>query len=107
MSKNRKEIQITKDELKQIHGRDHDFFEEKIVSNCHCINCTEKRGKPGYGSTIVHYHIFLLDNGDVWLRGYCSVCGSKIARYLETGEVPEYSEKIREVRKNHSIIKNK
>lgn len=101
MKKNRKEIQISKEDLKNIYGGDYGFFEEKIISNCHCINCTENRGQPGYTSTIVHYHIFLLENGDIILRGHCSVCGSKIARYLETGEVSEYAEKIYKIRKSY------
>lgn len=51
----KKEIEISKDDLKIIYGDDYEFFTDRIIPNCHCINCTEKRGKNGYDSTIVHY----------------------------------------------------
>lgn len=97
----KKEIEITKSDLKMIYGTDYDFFQNKVLSNCHCINCTENRGKEGYTSTIVHYHIFLKESGDIILNGRCSACGSIISRYLETGEVQEYGKRIWEVRRKY------
>ena len=99
----KKEVEITKDDLKTIYSDDYEFFQGKIVPNCHCNNCTEKRGKDGYTSTIVHYRIFMQESGDVILRGRCSVCGTAIARYVETGEVSEYVEGIAIVRKKYIV----
>jgi hypothetical protein len=48
MKRKKKEIEISKDDLKIIYGGDNDFFQDKIISNCHCIDCTEKHGKDGY-----------------------------------------------------------
>ena len=105
VKRKKKEIEIKEDDLKVIYGNDYNFFQDKIISNCHCINCTEKRGKDGYTSTIVHYRISMKESGDIILHGRCSVCGSEITRYLETGEVLEYAEKIEEVRNKYTIVR--
>jgi hypothetical protein len=49
-------------------------------------------------ATVVDYEIFLNDLNDIFLRGFCSVCKNPMGRYLETGEVAEFEERIKEVR---------
>lgn len=34
------------------------------------------------------------------LEGFCAKCGNRMNRYLETGEAPEYQERIKKVREN-------
>ncbi|OGY17593.1 MAG: hypothetical protein A2784_00595 [Candidatus Chisholmbacteria bacterium RIFCSPHIGHO2_01_FULL_48_12] len=92
---NKKQIKITKENLVFIYGDDRRFFEEKIVSNCYCPTC-----KTPYQSTIVNYEIFLNDLNDILLKGYCVKCKNPINRYVETGEVPEYQERIKKINEN-------
>ncbi len=92
---NKKQIKITKEDLVVIYGKDHHLFEEKIIPNCYCHMC-----KTSYQSTIVNYEIFLNDLNDLVLKGFCAKCGSRINRYLETGEVLEYQERIENIKEN-------
>lgn len=90
---NKKQIKITKEDLVAIYGKDYPMFEEKIIPNCYCHTC-----QTPYQSTIVQYEIFVNDLNDLILQGLCEKCGSRINRYLETGEVPEYQERIRKIK---------
>lgn len=90
-------IKITKEDLIAIHGGEYHFFEEKIVPNCFCAKCNTP-----YTSTIVNYEIFLNDLNDIILKGFCAKCGSKMNRYLETGEVEKYLEAIEKIRERYS-----
>ena len=91
---NKKQVKITKENLVAIYGKDYPMFEEKIIPNCYCPTC-----KTPYKSTIVNYETFLNDLNDIILHGFCSKCGSRINRYLETGEVSEYQGRIADVKK--------
>lgn len=93
---NKKQIEITKEDLICIHGNDYQLFEEKIIPNCYCAKCNSH-----YQSTIVNYKIFLNDLNDVILRGFCGKCSNPINRYLETSEVEKYQERIEKVRKKY------
>ena len=73
-------IEITKEDLQKIYGKDWNFFLEKIVHNCYCNVC-----KGPYNATIVDYKVFLNDINDVILKGKCKTCGNRVNRYLETG----------------------
>lgn len=94
----RSKLKIKKEDLKKIYSKDWNFFYKKILSNCYCGKC-----KGPYDATIINYEIFLNDLNDVILKGKCKTCGSKIARYMETGEVFEYTERLEEVRKQYEI----
>src|SRR3989339_229346 len=91
---------ITEEQLKYIYGDDWDFFTSKILNNVNCA-CTDR-----YGATIVDYEIFLDDNdfNDIVLKGKCAKCGGPVNRYLETGEVEEYADRIEVVKNNRIII---
>ena len=91
----KKQIKITKEDLITIHGKDYPLFEEKIIPNCYCGKC-----KTPYQSIIVNYEIYLNDLNDIILEGFCAKCGNRIGRYLETGEVPEYQERIKKIKKD-------
>lgn len=91
----KKQIKITKEDLMAIYGKDYRLFEEKIIPNCYCHKC-----QTPYQSTIANYEILLNDLNDIVLEGFCAKCGSRMNRYLETGEVPEYQEGIKKVREN-------
>jgi len=99
---NKKQIKITKEDLTAIYGKDYHLFEEKIIPNCYCPTC-----KTPYQSTIVNYEIFLNDLNDLILQGFCAKCGSRTNRYLETGEVPEYQERIIKVKENLKKVSSK
>ena len=93
-------LKITQEDLQKIYGNDWEEFQQKILTNCLC-RCT-----PRNVTTIVDYEIFLNDLNDVLLRGKCKNCGGPVARYIETGELPEYEEAIEEVRRRYEKEKN-
>ena len=95
---NKKEIEIYEDDLRMIYGNDYKLFKEKIIPNCYCKNCNSH-----YQSIIVNYKIFLNDLNDIILKGFCEKCGSLVNRYVETGEVEEYQERIEKVRIKNTI----
>lgn len=92
---NKSQMKIVKTDLTTIYGEDFHFFEEKIIPNCYCGKCNSP-----YESTIVNYEIFLNDFNDIVLKGYCEKCKNPINRYLETGQVDEYQERIKKIRQN-------
>lgn len=94
MQNQKYQLQITEKELKTIYADDYEFFQNKILSNCYCHACKPKK----YNSKIVNYQIFINHLNDVVLRGFCSKCGSKLNRYLETGEVVKYERRIEKVK---------
>lgn len=94
----KKEIEITKEDIKLILNDDFAFFEEKIVPNCYCSNC-----KSPYNSTITNYTIYLNDLNDVILKGFCEKCGNPINRYMEIGEVDKYQKAVTKVRRKLSL----
>lgn len=95
--KNKTQIKITPKELKEIFGDDYDFFQKELVTDCFCSNCP-----PPHSSIITNYEIFLNDLNDVVLKGFCTNCGSPIARYLETGEVPKHQLAIKRILKSRA-----
>jgi len=92
---NKKQVEISKQDLQIIYGDDYSFFQSKILPNCYCGRCNTP-----YTSTIVDYEIYLNALDDVLLSGLCSKCGGRVNRYLETGEVDEYQQNIKKVRRN-------
>ncbi|MBF8249580.1 MAG: hypothetical protein HW400_181 [Candidatus Levybacteria bacterium] len=84
-------------DLIAIHGDEYHLFEKKIVPNCFCSNCN-----TNYASTIVNYEIYLNDLNDIILKGFCDKCGSRMNRYLETGEVEKYQEAIGKIKERYS-----
>ncbi len=94
MIKNKKEIELSKKQLKAVMGSDWQVFTEKLLNNCHCP-CTG----GGYDVTIVDYRIFLNDLNDVILRGKCKGCGKELNRYLETGENEDCLNRINSFKK--------
>lgn len=101
----KKPIKITEEDLKFIYGDDYDFFQEKILPNCHCGKCS-KEGRDSM-VTITNYDIFINDLNDVLLEGVCSVCGGRVGRYSETGEVKEYVPRVKKIREKYKSKKNK
>ena len=85
---NKSQVKITQADLILIYG-------DRVISNCRCVTCN-----TSYTSTIVNYDVFLNDLNDTILEGFCAKCGSRINRYLETGEVEKYQKAIHKVRKN-------
>ena len=101
----KKPIKITEEELKFIYGADYEFFCDKILPNCFCGFCS-KDGRDNV-VTIVNYDIFIDDLNDVILQGFCTECGGKVGRYLETGEVEEYIPRVKKVREKYKNKKGK
>jgi hypothetical protein len=95
---NKNILKITEKDLEFIYGKDYELFKNKIIPNCYCSKCDSN-----YCSKIVDYKIFLNDLNDVTLEGSCSDCGSKIARYVETGEVEEYENRIEDIKKRYLL----
>ena len=91
---NKKQIEISKEDLRNIYGNNFHSLEEKIIPNCWCGKCN-----PSHPSTIVNYKIYLNDLNDIILEGACAKCKSPINRYLETGEVDKYQKDINKVRR--------
>lgn len=87
--KNKKEKEITKDQLMVILGEDWENYQQ-ILKSCCCSKCDK-----GYSSTIVDYKIFVNNLNDIILRGKCAKCGNPMNRYTETGENFEYVERIK------------
>lgn len=96
--RNKDEIEIQQEDLEFIYGNGYELFKQKIIPNCFCANC-----KSSYNSTIINYKIFLNDLNDIILKGYCEKCGNPIIRYIETGEVEKYQEKIEKIKKKYSL----
>ncbi len=97
MQNQKNQLQITEKEVKFIYADDYEFFQNKILSNCYCLTCKPKK----YNSKIVNYQIFINHLNDVILRGFCSECGSRLNRYLETGEVVNYVQRIKKVKQKY------
>ena len=93
MTKKKKEIKMTEEQLKYIYGKDWDSFTEEILPNCFCP-CA------GGNTTIIDYEIFLNDLNDIELKGKCARCGGAVGRYVETGEVEEYGGRIKKFKLN-------
>lgn len=93
---NQDQIKITKEDLIALHGEEYPIFEKKIIPNCFCAKCD-----TNYASTIIDYEIFLNDLNDVILEGFCAKCGSRVNRYLETGEVEKYQEAIVKIKERY------
>lgn len=89
----RKQQELTKEDLQYILGEDLDDFEKIITPRCYCGHC-----ETNYLSIIINYKIFLNDLNDVILQGFCKKCGSPMGRYIETGEVDKYQERIKKTR---------
>ncbi len=98
--KKKQNIKITEDDLKFIYGKDYEFFQEKVLSNCFCHNCI--RGENGkYSVKIVNYEIFINDLNDVVLQGFCVECGGRVGRYSETGEVEETAKRVKKLKEKY------
>lgn len=91
-----KEIQITKAQLQIILGKNCKHFAEKILPNCLCNKCY-------CVIEIVDYKIFLNDLNDLILKGRCTLCGTRINRYIEIGEDKIAAKKIKKILKNISV----
>lgn len=90
------QIKIRLRDLRTILGEDFRLFRTETVPNCWCYKCNVKKGR----SKIVNFLVFLNDVNDVVLRGFCAVCGSRIDRYVEIGEVEKYEKAISKIRKD-------
>ncbi len=101
----KKPIKITEDDLRFIYGSDYPFFREKILPNCFCGSCS-REGKDSM-VTITNYEIFINDLNDVLLEGFCSVCGGRVGRYSETGEVKKYVPRVKKIRDKYKSKKGK
>lgn len=91
-----KNILITEDDLRYIFGDNYQDFKDKIIKNVWCGNCSKN-----YSATIVDYSIELNDLNDVELNGKCKKCGYNVGRYVETGENPDYVERIKRIKKRN------
>ncbi|MFC1478748.1 hypothetical protein ACFL57_04745 [Candidatus Margulisiibacteriota bacterium] len=92
-----KSIKISEDDLKTIFGSEWDLFLEKIIPNVFCNRCNQ----PNNNTTIIDYTAELNDLNDVILKGKCVKCHSPVARYVETGEMPQCKRAIAKVRKKY------
>ena len=61
------QIKINPSDLKMIYGDDYEFFTNKVLTNCRCINCDTP-----FTSTIVNYKVFISHLNDIVLKGHCA-----------------------------------
>lgn len=87
-------IEITETNFRVILGNDYEKFKRYIPNNVYCKNCNTP-----YSSKLINYRIFINDLEDILLEGLCSKCKSPVNRYVETGDVKKYKEKIAEIKK--------
>jgi hypothetical protein len=91
----RKEIKITLEDVKQLMGSEFSFFEEVTGGNVFCINCYAEKGTVGMNIL----QISLSPLNDIVAVGTCMVCGKQFARYLETGENPDFNNRANKFRR--------
>lgn len=91
-------IEINEEDLNFIYAEGYELFKQKVIPNCRCVKCNSS-----YNSTIVNYKIFLNDINDIILKGFCKKCGNPVNRYVETGEVEEYQERIENVQRKYHL----
>jgi len=53
----------------------------KLLNNVYCGSCRKMTGIGNIRGSV--------DGGDLTLHGTCTACGSKVARLIETSELPE------------------
>jgi len=80
----KKELQISKKDLKFIVKEDFESILEIAKFNSFCSNCFEKNEFE-----MVDYQISLNHLNDVIFKGRCSLCNKTIVRHIETGEEKE------------------
>jgi hypothetical protein len=90
------EIKISQQDLKFILGENYQSFTEKIVHNVFCT-CGDT-----LTTTVVDYKIFVNQLDDIVLRGLCKDCRQPVTRYMQTGEVERYRQRVQKVRKEKS-----
>ncbi len=81
--------ELSLQEAEYIFGADWQNIKDKFLSNCFC-GCK----KFGESAQITDYNIYLDELNDIIFKGKCADCGQLIARQIETGENPEYLERI-------------
>ena len=87
MKKNKRppSIQISEKDVQLILQEEYQYFLEITAGNVFCHQCSEKHKTVG-----IKEHTIILNNlNDIQLNGKCSICGVKVGRYIEYGEVPE------------------
>jgi hypothetical protein len=99
MSRKLKTIQITMDDVSFIFNDDPDKF-YSVTRHCYCVQC-----KNGYQSTITNYKINLNELYDIELEGSYVQCGSRIGRYIETGEDKKTAKNAEAIWKTHKTLK--
>ncbi len=93
-----KEFVINENDIKYILGSEYESFKKMILSNVRCINCS-----PDYSTTIIDYTIKVTAFNDLLFKGKCVKCGNECVRATETGENPEYVEKIKIIKKKMEV----
>lgn len=83
---NYREIDI--DQVKQIMGKDFKFF-PKVLANVFCGNCRT--------TAISDYSIYIDELGYIILKGACAKCGHRVARVMETAEVPASAKRAKKI----------
>ncbi len=85
----RKEITITLAEVKKLMADEFWFFEKMTSENVFCGSCHAGKGPVGMD---IH-RVLLSPLNDIVAEGICKECGKLVARYLETGENPDFSDR--------------
>ena len=92
MAKQKKELMLSMEGVEFLYGNEFDNF-GRTVKNVFCLNCND-----AYNSEIINFNILLNDLNDLELNGFCKKCGNKVGRYIETGEMVEYANRIEAIR---------
>ena len=79
-----KELSI-EDVKNKVYKQEWKFIEQKILTNCYCHTCNERRGHYE-DATIVNYKVFATSNYDLIFKGVCKECGSPLNRLTETSD---------------------
>lgn len=94
-------IELASEDVELIMGENVKFLDDCLTT----IFCRQCSPKP---TQITNYKVYLNNLEDLIFKGECVVCGSPVARYIETGENPEsagMAKHIREVVKKYKWIK--
>jgi len=96
MTKN-EPLSITEADVRLILGEHYPAFREIVETNVYCHLCYSKGNPIG----IRDYTLLLDDLNNLHLKGLCTQCGGKVARYIEYDENPTIFTRAETFRKDN------
>lgn len=93
-NKSKIDVTLTMEELKALCGDQFLKILQVATKNVYCRTCA-----GGYNQEMTDYEVRVNHLGDLLFDGLCATCGSKVGRYVETGEQQEFHKKAMELRR--------